>query len=295
MNRLLWLVPPSESWLAISLAPRLESVLRSSGFLLRAPVPPMEPRLASLLIHYARLLRDQGDIVHAFDRLSAVAGLAFRRSGQRVVADGGISGQFLKKWQIPGLKTISWGYGGDLPWPIRQKQIRSLPVGNMIGFDLGKTNFKIAESVVWAFEICRQAAPMLKLALGEGIQAIRLRPFAEAVGARLAIGDDSCESALACQRLRGLLLGNPNRRLMDLAARAMDVGARVAWVRDKNDSVGSFPSTDDPVDWNDRPGLARLCLRWGETDTCEIKEDENILQIGDFVRRLSMIYQDAAR
>lgn len=295
MKRLLWLVPPSEPWLASNLAPRLESGLRSSGFLLSAPVPPKEPGLASLLIHYARLLRYQGDIVHAFDRLSAVAGLAFRRAKERVVADGGIIRLSSRNWEIPKLKTIYWGSEGDLPWPVCQKQIRSFPMGNIIGFDLGKTNPKVAESVVWAFEISRQVASMLKLALGEGIHADQLRKFAKAVGARQAIGDHSCESVLTCHRLRGLLLANPSRRLIDLAARALDCGSRVAWVQEKNDPVDSLPSTDEPVDWNDRPGLARLFLSWAESKSYESKKDGNCSELGDLVRGLSMVYQDSAR
>ena len=295
MKRLLWLVPPSEAWLASNLAPRLEPGLRSAGFNLKAPIPPKEPRLARLLIHYARLMFHQGDIVHAFDGLSAIAGLTFRRAKERVVVDGGIAGRPIGGWRIPGLKTVFWGSGGDLPWPTRHKPVWDGRNGNMIGFDSGKTANKMAQSVVWAFEITRQVAPRLKLSLGEGIRRIELQQFAQAVGARMAIGEDSCERALDEQQMQGLLLAHPNRRVIDLAARALAFGCRVAWVQEKGYPLGGLPSTDAPVDWSDRPGLARLFLRWGDGPSPHHIEDKWGSDMQDLVRNLARVYEDSGR
>ena len=153
----------------------------------------------------------------------------------------------------------------------------------------------MAQSVVWAFEITRQVAPRLKLSLGDGIRRIDLQQFAQAVGARMAIGEDSCERALDEQQMQGLLLAHPNRRVIDLAARALAFGCRVAWVQEKGYPLGGLPSTDGPVDWSDRPGLARLFLRWGDGPSPHHIEDKWGSDMQDLVRNLARVYEDSGR
>lgn len=295
MKRLLWLVPPAESWLASDLTPRLETGLRSAGFIIRAPLPPRDHGRFRLLVHYVQLLRNGGDIVHVFDKLSALAALGFRRKKQMVVSDGGIASRNRGDWLIAGRKPIRWGPGGELPWPVVHEAVRPICKGDIIGLDLGKNDDKVAESAIWAFEIGRQVMPGLRLALGQGIHRPRLGRFANAVGASGAIGDCSCESALGSHRLRALLLAHPSRRLIDLAARTLASGGRVAWVKDPNGPVGDLPSTDGPVDWRDRPGLARLFLDWGAASAGRENQDGRFTDCDEFVRRLAKVYLDATQ
>lgn len=293
MKRVLWLVPPREAWLATTLAPRLESRLRSEGYILQAPPPPEARGIARLLAHYSLHLGNRGFLVHAFDRLSMVAGLGFRASWEKMIADKGLFNTGVSRCFIPGIRAVRWGNGEELPWPLRPETGGVASRGDMIGYDSGLADAGVDESVVWSLEIARQAAPDRLLALGEGVQRQGLERFARATGASGALGEWTCEQALASGRLKGLLLAHPTRRTTDLFARALASGVRVAWIVGKNGPGGLGPAWGRTIHWLDRPGLSRWILAPVGQGEMPGYDPGMYADAAELARKLARVYEGA--
>ncbi len=271
MKRVLWLVTPQENWMATECCTMLAPSLRAEGFDIVCPIPPPENvgwvRLAA---HYWKCLHQPNDLVHAFDRTSALMAMLVRGTARKVCLDLGLATQGKRNLNYLGIPTVSWGPGADIPWPpahMMEKNAR-MPHGSFVGFDSSEWAPSIVESVVWSLEIARQVVPQVQLAAGRGVLSGPLVRFAHAVGATGALANISCEEALANGALKGILLGQPDRRVLELAANALKRGVRVAWVANQISSIeAQWPASDPPLVWRDRTGLARLLLKWGQSGT----------------------------
>ena len=270
MKRVLWLVPPQESWMATDCCFQLAPGLRAEGFDIVSPVPPPEGvgrlRLAS---HYWECLQQPYDLVHAFDRTAALMAMLVRRNHRKICLDDGMASPGRNNLDWFGIPTLSWGIGGSIPWPPARSDGRCIsePHGSFVGLDSSNWAPNIVESVVWSLEIARQVVPHVQLASGLRVSRQPLIQFAHAVGAIGALANVSCEQALADGTLKALVLALPDRRVLELAAVALRHGVRVAWVVDRvSDIEEKWPASDPPLVWRDRTGLARLLLEWGRCD-----------------------------
>lgn len=269
MKRVLWLVPPRESWLATGCWPHLAAGLGAEGFDVACPTPPpVDIGPIRLGAHYWKCLQTPCDLIHSFDFFAAMLarGVSGRRG--RVCLDKGlaINGQANSRWI--GMPTVSWGEGGLIPWPPASEEATTgaQPHGSFVGLDASVWLPNLMESVVWSLEIARQVVPQVQLAPGRMVAYQPLQQFAHAVGAQGALTGVTCEQALQEGSLNGLLLARPDRRVLELAIRALSRGVRVVWLTDQTSKKkGHLPASDPPLVWRDRTGLARLLLSWGRT------------------------------